>query len=304
MEFLLDAAGALSFLEVNTRLQVEHPVTEETTGLDLVAEQIGIAKGLPLTITSMPQPVGHAFEFRINCEDPSAGFVPRPGVVEQWKLPEGPGIRIDSGVEQGSVISGQFDSMVAKLIVSGPDRRTALARSRRALAETTIAGVPTVLGFDAVVLRDPDFIAADGHFGVYTEWIQDNLDRLVPPDVAESDPDKLPVTIGRKTFWVNVPGFRGLGERAAAIAEEMAQIRSGATDVDDRDEVVSPMQGTVVAVAVVEGDRVEVGDPIAVVEAMKMENKVVAHRSGVVTGVTVMVGDTRGQGETLCRVVA
>jgi acetyl-CoA/propionyl-CoA carboxylase biotin carboxyl carrier protein len=304
VEFLLDAAGALSFLEVNTRLQVEHPVTEETTGLDLVAEQIGIAKGLPLTITSMPQPVGHAFEFRINCEDPIAGFVPRPGVVEQWKLPEGPGIRIDSGVEQGSVISGQFDSMVAKLIVSGPDRRTALARSRRALAETAIVGVPTVLGFDAVVLRDPDFIAADGHFGVYTEWIQDNLDRLVPSDVAEPDPDKLPVTIGRKTLWVNVPGLSGLGERAAAIAEEMAQIRSGTTDVDDRDEVVSPMQGTVVAVAVVEGDRVELGDPIAVVEAMKMENRVVAHRSGVVTGLTVTVGDTRGQGETLCRVVA
>ncbi len=303
VEFLLDSTGALSFLEVNTRLQVEHPVTEQTTGLDLVAEQINIARGLPLTVTSTPSPVGHAFEFRINCEDPGAGFAPQPGVIEQWELPQGPGIRVDSGVEQGSVVSGQFDSMVAKLIVSGPDRRTALARSRRALAETQILGVATVLGFDAAVLADPDFIAADGNFGVHTEWIHDNLQRLVPLDEAKPDLERLPVTIGRTTFWIDVPGLQGLGERATPILEQVAGGRSGAALVDDREDVVSPMQGTIVAVSVSNGDRVEIGDAIAVVEAMKMENKVIAHRAGKIAELEIAPGDTRRQGGTLCRII-
>ncbi|WIX75776.1 biotin carboxylase N-terminal domain-containing protein [Amycolatopsis carbonis] len=302
VEYLVGTDGTISFLEVNTRLQVEHPVTEETTGLDLVLEQFRIARGERLTMTD-PEPRGHAFEFRINGEDPGRGFLPMPGTVVRFDVPEGPGIRLDSGVEAGSVVGGQFDSMLAKLIVSGPDRATALARSRRALAELVVEGLATVVPFHRAVVRDPAFTAEDG-FTVHTRWIEEDFANTLPEYSAEpADDGKVSISVGGRALRVSLPGLSEVGNRADEIRAASAAVALGprATAVSG-DAVTTPMQGTVVKLAVAEGVTVEAGDLIAVVEAMKMENPVKAHKSGVVTGLAVAVGDSRAQGEVLCEI--
>ncbi|MEW2499913.1 MULTISPECIES: biotin carboxylase N-terminal domain-containing protein [unclassified Amycolatopsis] len=302
VEYLVGTDGTISFLEVNTRLQVEHPVTEETTGLDLVLEQFRIARGERLAMSD-PEPRGHAFEFRINGEDPGRGFLPTPGTVRRFDVPEGPGIRLDSGVEAGSVVGGQFDSMLAKLIVSGPDRATALARSRRALAELAVEGLATVVPFHRAVVRDPAFTAEDG-FTVHTRWIEEDFATVLPEYSAEpADDGKVSISVGGRALRVSLPGLSEVGSRADEIRAASAAVALGprATAVSG-DAVTTPMQGTIVKLAVAEGDTVETGDLIAVVEAMKMENPVKAHKSGVVTGLAVAVGDSRAQGEVLCEI--
>ncbi|QRP49268.1 biotin carboxylase N-terminal domain-containing protein [Amycolatopsis sp. FDAARGOS 1241] len=304
VEYLVGTDGTISFLEVNTRLQVEHPVTEETTGLDLVLEQFRIARGEPLPYAEDPAPRGHAFEFRINGEDPGRGFLPMPGTVRRFDVPEGPGIRLDSGVEAGTVVGGQFDSMLAKLIVSGPDRATALARSRRALAELTVEGLATVVPFHRAVVRDPAFTAENG-FTVHTRWIEDDFVNDLPEYSAEPAGDgRVAISVGGRALRVSLPGLSEVGTgRAEEIRAASAAVALGprATAVSG-DAVTTPMQGTVVKLAVAEGDRVAAGDLIAVVEAMKMENPVKAHKSGVVAGLAVAVGDSRAQGEVLCEI--
>ncbi|MEU4672781.1 biotin carboxylase N-terminal domain-containing protein [Amycolatopsis sp. NPDC023774] len=302
VEYLVGTDGTISFLEVNTRLQVEHPVTEETTGLDLVLEQFRIARGERLEPAD-PEPRGHAFEFRINGEDPGRGFLPMPGTVRRFDVPEGPGIRLDSGVEAGSVVGGQFDSMLAKLIVSGPDRATALARSRRALAELEVDGLATVVPFHRAVVRDPAFTAEDG-FTVHTRWIEEDFANTLPEYSAEpADDGKVSISVGGRALRVPLPGLSEVGAWADEIRAASAAVTLGPrATAASGDAVTTPMQGTVVKLAVAEGDSVEAGDLIAVVEAMKMENPVKAHKSGVVTGLAVAVGDSRAQGEVLCEI--
>ena len=314
VEYLVGEDGTVSFLEVNTRLQVEHPVTEETTGLDLVAQQFRIAAGEALDLPAEPAAVGHSIEFRLNAEDPARRFLPAPGTVTRFETPSGPGIRMDSGVETGSVIGGQFDSLLAKLIVTGRDRDHALARARRALAELQIEGVPTVVPFHRQVVEHSDFVGDGKTFAVHTRWIDDEF---LPQAEAEGSaasgiddgslPTSVTVMIGGRPHVVAVPGLpllegrsaeyvlAGLRERAAAAADR----RSSAGPA-----VVSPMQGTIVRVAVEEGQTVAAGDLIAVVEAMKMENPVTAHVDGIVQDLAVKPGVTVAQDASICQVVA
>jgi acetyl-CoA/propionyl-CoA carboxylase biotin carboxyl carrier protein len=308
VEFLVGPDGSISFLEVNTRLQVEHPVSEETTGLDLVHEQFQIAAGERLALTADPPARGHAIEFRINAEDPARGFLPVPGVVTVFDPPSGPGVRLDAGVRAGSVIGGEFDSMLAKLIVVGADRTQALARSRRALSEFTVDGVPTVISFHRAAVMDPAFAAPDGeHFAVHTRWIETEFFAPLEPSGAVV---KIPVTAPRQTVVVEVggrrlevslPGDLGLRGGSAARARPR-QRRGGRVAAALGDAVVAPMQGTVVRLAVSNGDVVSVGDLIVVLEAMKMENPVIAHQAGTVTGLTVRPGTSVTHGTVLCRI--
>jgi acetyl-CoA/propionyl-CoA carboxylase biotin carboxyl carrier protein len=278
VEFLLSADGTISFLEVNTRLQVEHPVTEETTGVDIVVEQLRIADGLPLTVSSTPVARGHSFEFRINAEDPGRGFLPTPGTVSRFRPPSGPGVRLDSGVDSGSVVSGRFDSMLAKLIVTGTSREHALARARRALAEFEVEGLATVLPFHRAVVRDADFT---GRFAVHTQWIETEFaERMAPQPPVDVD-EPVPLT----RVWIEVDGRRvrlglppGLLDGASVPA---APVHSAAPAAAD--EVTAPMAGTLARWLVADGDVVESGDQIAVMEAMKMEALVSAPRSGVIS---------------------
>ncbi|MDQ4020985.1 MAG: ATP-grasp domain-containing protein [Actinomycetota bacterium] len=308
VEFLVGLDGTISFLEVNTRLQVEHPVSEETAGLDLVREQLRIAAGEKLTITSDPQPRGHAIEFRINAEDPARGFLPVPGVVTLFEPPSGPGVRLDTGVRAGSVLGGQFDSMLAKLIVVGADREQALERSRRALAEFAVEGLPTVIPFHRVVIDDPAFAATDGeHFTVHTRWIETEFSAQLQPYSATGEvPPPAPrqtmvVEVGGRRLEVSLPGdlaFRG-GDTSRATPRKRGAGRAAAVSGD---AVIAPMQGTVVKVAVSEGDAVDTGDLIVVLEAMKMENSVTAHQTGTVTGLTAQAGTSITQGAVLCQI--
>jgi acetyl-CoA/propionyl-CoA carboxylase biotin carboxyl carrier protein len=289
VEFLLGADGLLSFLEVNTRLQVEHPVTEETTGVDIVGEQLRIAAGLPLSITATPVPRGHSLEFRINAEDPARGFLPVPGTIALFAPPTGPGVRLDTGVESGSAVSGNFDSMMAKLIVTGVDRDAALARARRALREFRIEGVASVLPFHRAVLDDADFTAQDG-FAVHTQWIETTFAERTPPQSLAEEPAEPDVV----SSWIEVDGQRlslrlpsslagavalggggtGSGTASASTAEPMPSAADG--------DVLAPMAGTLVRWAVEDGAVVEQGDSIAIVEAMKMETTVTAPVAGTV----------------------
>jgi acetyl-CoA/propionyl-CoA carboxylase biotin carboxyl carrier protein len=305
VEYLVGADGTISFLEVNTRLQVEHPVSEETTGLDLVREQFRIARGEKLPYDGDPEPRGHAFEFRLNGEDPGRGFLPAPGTVRRFELPSGPGIRVDSGVEAGSVVGGQFDSMLAKLIVSGPDRATALARSRRALAELTVEGLATVVPFHRAVVRDPAFTAEAG-FAVHTRWIEEDFDNRIPPFTEEAEDDgRVAISVGGRPLRVALPGLSALGAKEAGIRQASAEVELGVrAGVVAGDAVTTPMQGTVVKLAVTEGQQVAAGDLIVVVEAMKMENPVSAHKAGTVSGLSVQVGDTPAQGTVLCKITS
>jgi acetyl-CoA/propionyl-CoA carboxylase, biotin carboxylase, biotin carboxyl carrier protein len=308
VEFLVGPDGSISFLEVNTRLQVEHPVSEETTGLDLVVEQFRIAAGEQLTFTEDPVPRGHAIEFRINAEDPVQGFLPVPGVITAFDPPSGPGVRLDAGVRAGSVIGGQFDSMLAKLIVVGADRAQALARSRRALAEFAIGGLPTVLPFHRAVLDDPAFAATDGeHFAVHTRWIETEFSAPLEPfgavaTVPAPEPrHTVVVEVGRRRLEISLPDDLGLRGSGAARAKPRRH-RGGQLTAVSGDAVVAPMQGTVVRVAVSNGDRVEPGDLIAVLEAMKMENPVTAHQAGTITALTTQPGTSVTSGTPLCHI--
>ena len=318
VEYLVGQDGLVSFLEVNTRLQVEHPVTEETSGIDLVLQQFRIANGEELSITEDPEPRGHSFEFRINGEDAGRGFLPAPGPVTTFVAPSGPGVRVDSGVESGSVIGGQFDSMLAKLIVTGATREEALARSRRALAEFKVEGLATVIPFHAAVVSDPAFVGDGESFDVHTRWIETEWDNQVPPFTAgeplEED-EVLPrqsvvVEVGGRRVEVSLPGQFSLGNGGGAAGGGNAggairrkpkpRKRGGAgAGAASGDAVTAPMQGTVVKVAVEEGQEVAEGDLIAVLEAMKMENPVNAHKAGIVTGLTVSPGSAITQGTVL-----
>jgi acetyl-CoA/propionyl-CoA carboxylase biotin carboxyl carrier protein len=306
VEFLVGADGTVSFLEVNTRLQVEHPVSEETTGLDLVREQFRIAAGEKLTLRCDPPSRGHAIEFRINAEDPARGFLPVPGVVTVFDPPSGPGVRLDAGVRAGTVIGDQFDSMLAKLIVVGADREQALARARRALAEFTVEGLPTVIPFHRAVVDDPAFAATDAdHFTVHTRWIETDFSaQFQPYGAVEEGPPEAPrqtvvVEVGGRRLEVSLPG--DLAPRGAARATPRKRGGGRAAAVPG-DAVVAPMQGTVVKVAVAEGDRVRAGDLIVVLEAMKMENPVTAHTAGTITALTAQTGTTVTQGTILCQI--
>ncbi|OZD68484.1 acetyl-/propionyl-CoA carboxylase subunit alpha [Rhodococcus sp. 05-340-1] len=317
VEYLVGQDGLVSFLEVNTRLQVEHPVTEETSGIDLVLQQFRIANGEELSITEDPEPRGHSFEFRINGEDAGRGFLPAPGPVTTFTAPSGPGVRVDSGVESGSVIGGQFDSMLAKLIVTGATREEALARSRRALAEFDVQGLATVIPFHAAVVSDPAFIGDGESFSVHTRWIETEWDNQVPPFTAGQpldDDEVLPrqsvvVEVGGRRVEVSLPGELSLGNgggggAAGAVRRKpKARTRGGAgAGAASGDAVTAPMQGTVVKVAVDEGQTVDAGDLIAVLEAMKMENPVNAHKAGTITGLTVTAGDAITQGTVLAEI--
>jgi acetyl-CoA/propionyl-CoA carboxylase biotin carboxyl carrier protein len=307
VEFLLGADGTLSFLEVNTRLQVEHPVTEETTGLDLVVEQLRVASGLPLSVTEDPEPRGHAIELRLNAEDPARGFLPGPGRIERFAAPGGPGVRVDTGVESGSVIPGEFDSLFAKIVVWGPTREAALARARRAAAETVVEGVPTVLPFHRAVLADPAFTgSADGSgFAVHTQWIETELlASLDPQTLAEPvvEPGVVDtwVEIDGRRHRVRTPGgigFAGLGP--APGSTEAAPTSSGTAADAGRVPLLAAMPGTLVRWLVADGEAVADGQPVAVVEAMKMETQLVAEVAGTLEhstteGAPVVAGNPIG----------
>ena len=311
VEFLVGADGDVSFLEVNTRLQVEHPVSEETSGIDLVREQFRIADGEKLRWQTDPPARGHSFEFRINGEDPGRGFLPAPGSISTLIAPSGPGVRLDSGVQSGSVVSGNFDSLLAKLVVTGFDRVEALERSRRALAEMQIDGMATALPFHRAVVIDPAFVAADGHFAVHTRWIETEFDNTIAAFVADETPADGPAGAGRRTVVAEVNGRRvevrlPADLLAAAPATGRAsgattrRSRTPATAAAAGSQVLAPMQGTVVKVAVEAGQSVHSGDLIAVIEAMKMENPVTATRDGTIQSVAVSVGDAVVAGAVVC----
>ncbi|WIB59120.1 biotin carboxylase N-terminal domain-containing protein [Curtobacterium sp. MCLR17_007] len=313
-EFLIGADGTVSFLEVNTRLQVEHCVSEEVTGIDLVREQFRIAEGGTLDYDD-PAPRGHSFEFRINGEDAGRNFFPAPGPVHVFHAPSGPGVRVDSGVVSGDVVSGSFDSMLAKLVVTGATRAEALERSRRALAEFEVAGLPTVIPFHRAVVSDPAFATDDATpFSVYTQWIETDFVNEIP--AWSGSPEELPVPASRDTVVVEVQGKRievtmpsivGGGAGAAAgrrpagpsapPKRRSSAVRGGLTSSGAA--VTSPMQATVVKLAVAEGDTVVKGDLLVVLEAMKMEQPVQAHKDGVVTGLNAPVGQTISSGHVL-----
>jgi acetyl-CoA/propionyl-CoA carboxylase, biotin carboxylase, biotin carboxyl carrier protein len=307
VEFLVAQDGLISFLEVNTRLQVEHPVSEETSGLDLVREQFRIAEGHPLTVVDDPTPRGHSIEFRLNGEDPGRGFLPAPGTVTAITYPAGPGVRVDAGVESGSVIGGQFDSLLAKLIVTGSDRAQALERSRRALAELRVEGLATVLPFHRAVVTDPAF--ASDEFTVHTRWIETEWDNTVAPfeggtdaEPSRSDRQTVVVEVGGRRLEVSLPGGLALGATAPAQAapRRRAGGKGGATASGDA--VTAPMQGTIIKVAVSDGDPVTAGDLVVVLEAMKMENPVAAHKTGTITGLTAQTGSSISQGTVICEI--
>ncbi|WP_288863831.1 acetyl/propionyl/methylcrotonyl-CoA carboxylase subunit alpha [uncultured Corynebacterium sp.] len=308
VEYLVGADGLISFLEVNTRLQVEHPVTEATTGIDLVREQFRIARGEALRIDGDPVPRGHAIEFRINGEDAAANFMPAPGTVTAYAEPAGPGVRVDSGVRAGSVVGGQFDSMLAKLIVTGSTRQEAIERARRALGEYVVAGFPTVIPFHQAVLNNPAFVGDADGFNVYTRWIEEEWDGELPAAPADADTgadtDAASETPARRTFTVEVDGRRievVLPEElvAAGPAKRKPRKRQASKASVSGDAVASPMQATVIKVNVEEGAEVAEGDVLVVLEAMKMENPVKAHKAGTVTGLAVEAGGQVNKGAVL-----
>ncbi|HEV6953581.1 MAG TPA: biotin carboxylase N-terminal domain-containing protein [Promicromonospora sp.] len=288
VEFLLGADGMLSFLEVNTRLQVEHPVTEETTGLDLVAEQLRVASGLPLSVTRDPEPRGHAVELRLNAEDPARGFLPGPGRVERFVAPGGPGVRVDAGIVSGSTVPGEFDSLVAKVVVWGPTRDVAIARARRAAAETVVEGVPTVLPFHRAVLADPAF--AGPRLGVHTQWIETEMLPAIDPQAlsapaAEPDVVDTWVEIDGRRHRLRAPGGLPLAGGPPTSGAGTADVASSAPD-DERVPVRPAMPGTLVRWLVADGEPVTAGQPVAVVEAMKMESQLVAEAGGTLRHAT------------------
>ena len=306
VEYLVGLDGSISFLEVNTRLQVEHPVSEETSGIDLVLEQFRIAANEKLRFTEDPTPRGHSIEFRINGEDAGRNFLPAPGLVKTFVEPAGPGVRVDAGVRSGDVIGGQFDSLLAKLIVTGEDRQQALARARRALDEMVVEGMATVLPFHRAVVRDPAFTAEDG-FTVHTRWIETEFDNTIPPftdpaTAEEEDGERqtVVVEVGGRRLEVSLPSNLAVGAGAGPAAKAKPRKRAGKSSAAvSGDAVAAPMQGTIVKVAVADGQQVEAGELLVVLEAMKMENPVTAHKAGTVTGLAATPGETVTQGSVL-----
>jgi len=311
-EFLVGQDGIISFLEVNTRLQVEHPVTEEVTGIDLVREQFRIASGETLGYDD-PEPTAHSIEFRINGEDAGRDFMPAPGVVAEFRPPTGPGVRLDSGVESGDVIGGAFDSMLAKLIITGKDRTQALARARRALGEFVIEGLPTVLPFHRAVVADEAFAPKDPRqpFTVHTRWIETEFVNTIPPyaGVAAGAPEgggerqSVVVEVGGKRLEVVLPGGLSLGGGGATKKKAPKRAGGGkARAAASGDSLTAPMQGTIVKIAVEEGQIVEVGDLVVVLEAMKMEQPINAHKAGTITGLSAIVGETVTNGALIAEI--
>ena len=310
-EFLIGVDGTISFLEVNTRLQVEHPVTEEVSGIDLVREQFRIAAGEPLGYDDPPLR-GHSIEFRINGEDPGRGFLPAPGVLTVWNPPSGPGVRVDGGFITGDVIGGNFDSLLAKLIVTGATRQQAIERSRRALAEFEVEGIATALTFHRAVVNDLAFAPADPlqPFAVHTRWIETEFDNTIPAYVATGALPDVPaerqsvvVEVGGRRLEVTLPAelaARGSGSAGKAAPAKRARSASAGAGASGN-SVAAPMQGTVVKVAVEEGQQVEAGDLILVLEAMKMEQPLTAHQAGTVTGLAAEVGSTVPAGTVFCQ---
>jgi len=311
-EFLVGTDGTISFLEVNTRLQVEHPVSEEISGIDLVREQFRIARGEKIEEKD-PVLRGHSFEFRINGEDAGRSFMPAPGTIEKMTVPTGPGVRWDSGFVAGDVIGGNFDSMLAKLIVTGADRKQALQRARRALAELTIEGMPTVIPFHRVVLDDPAFAPAEGgEFKVHTRWIETEFNNTIPmysgaPGNVNSDEDErttMVVEVNGKRLEVSLPDLSGGAKHTAKPAASKTRKSRSARGAakGGGDELTSPMQGTIVKVAASDGDTVAEGDLILVLEAMKMEQPITAHKAGKVSGLSAKAGDTVTSGAVLATI--
>ena len=320
-EFLIGQDGLVSFLEVNTRLQVEHPVTEEVTGIDLVRWQFRIADGEPLTLED-PVQRGHAFEFRLNGEDPGRGFLPAPGTVTRFVPPLGPGVRVDTGIQSGDVIGGQFDSLLAKLIVTGASRQEALERSRRALDEVVVEGMASALPFHRLVVRDPAFAPADAAepFTVHNRWIETEFDNTVPPFAggtggtggtgdteagADEEPrERVVVEVGGRRLEVVLPGGLGAAAAGSAKAKKKPATRraGGGAAAAGGNALTSPMQGTIVKVGVTNGDTVEAGQLIVVLEAMKMEQPLNAHMAGTVGGLSADVGAAVTSGAVICEI--
>ncbi|OMI33544.1 acetyl/propionyl/methylcrotonyl-CoA carboxylase subunit alpha [Streptomyces sparsogenes] len=311
VEFLVGTDGTISFLEVNTRLQVEHPVTEEVTGIDLVREMFRIADGEPLGYDDPPMR-GHSIEFRINGEDPGRNFLPAPGTVTTFAPPSGPGVRLDAGVESGSVIGPAWDSLLAKLIVTGATRAQALQRAARALAEFQVEGMATAIPFHRAVVTDPAFTSEP--FTVHTRWIETEFTNTIPPytptgggdEAEEAAPREVVVVeVGGKRLEVSLPASLGVaaapaggGGAGAKKPKRKAARKSGSAASGD--SLASPMQGTIVKIAVAEGDQVAEGDLVVVLEAMKMEQPINAHRSGTVKGLTAEVGASITAGAVIC----
>ncbi|MEV5746732.1 biotin carboxylase N-terminal domain-containing protein [Actinoallomurus sp. NPDC052308] len=311
-EFLVGQDGTISFLEVNTRLQVEHPVTEEVAGVDLVREQFRVAEGEELGYDD-PALRGHSIEFRINAEDAGRNFLPSPGTITRWSPPSGPGVRLDSGFEQGMTVPQMYDSMIAKLVVTGANRTEALQRARRALAEFEIEGMPTVIPFHRTVIEDPAFV--DEPFRVHTRWIETEFDNTIAPydaAVEATEPaerERVTVEVGGKRLEVVLPA--GLGASAAgdpdpgggraAPGRRKGGKKAGAAAAGG-DALVSPMQGTIVKILVEDGTAVEAGATIVVLEAMKMEQPLTAHKAGTVTGLAAQVGQTVSNGAVICEI--
>jgi acetyl-CoA/propionyl-CoA carboxylase biotin carboxyl carrier protein len=322
-EFLVAVDGTISFLEVNTRLQVEHPVSEEISGIDLVREQLRIADGEALGYDTV-ETRGHSIEFRLNGEDPAAGFLPAPGKITTLRFPAGPGVRVDSGVVEGDTVSGAFDSMIAKLVVTGATRAQAVERARRALAELEVAGIPTVVPFHRAVLEAPAFVPADPTqpFTVHTRWIETEFADVLPTltrapavtatgeaeDAEPTELERVVVEVGGKRLEVVLPAALALRAgrgRAAAGPRRAAPRRTGRPGAvaASGTTLASPMQGTIVKVAVGEGDVVAEGDLVVVLEAMKMEQPLVAHRAGTVASLSAGVGGMVAAGSAICEIV-
>src|SRR5215471_6844916 len=313
-EFLIGQDGTVSFLEVNTRLQVEHPVTEEVSGVDLVREMFRIADGEPLSFGD-PETRGHSIEFRINAEDPGRGFLPAPGTITGWRQPSGPGVRLDAGYSAGMTVPQAFDSLIAKLIVTGATRQQALERARRALAEFEIDGMPTVLPFHRAVVVDPAFTGEP--FGVHTRWIETEFAAEIAPYEADATSaaaadgtsrERITVEVGGKRLEVTVPAGFGPGPaggpavtaRPGRAARRGGRSAAGHRAVLAGDDLVSPMQGTIVKIVAADGEQVEAGDTVVVLEAMKMEQPLTAHKAGTVTGLSITVGQTVPAGAASC----
>ncbi len=314
VEFLLSPSGEITFMEVNTRLQVEHTVTEETSGIDLVRAQLLLAAGQPLDavpgVSAYAASGGgdrHSIQMRINSEDPATGFMPTTGTLTAFLPSAGPGVRVDAGVRVGSQIGGQFDSLLAKLVVTGHSRTETIERARRALGEFEIAGLPTTAPFLAAVLNEPAFAAPTaGQFGVHTRWVEEDLLPALNERPAGGEPTAdrpVAVRIGTRWLAVDVPGLtRAASGPLAAARRQAGEARSRGDGTDGAETLISPMQGTVSRVTVAEGQRVAVGQVLILVEAMKMENPVRASRAGLVTALRVAAGDVVAQGAILCRV--
>jgi acetyl-CoA/propionyl-CoA carboxylase, biotin carboxylase, biotin carboxyl carrier protein len=321
-EFLVGQDGTVSFLEVNTRLQVEHPVSEEVSGIDLVRQMFAIADGGVLDFSD-PELRGHSFEFRINAEDPGRNFLPAPGTITRWRQASGPGVRVDAGYAAGMTVPQAFDSLIAKLIVTGASRAEALERSRRALAEFEVEGMPTVLPFHRAVVEDPAFTGSS--LDVHTRWIETDFSADIPPyagpagqpgdaaDAPDAVRERITVEVGGKRLEVTVPGGlaygagAGVGAGAGPGAAAAQRPRRGgrrdggsAGAAPSGNALVSPMQGTIVKIVAADGQQVSAGDTIVVLEAMKMEQPLAAHQDGVVSGLTVQVGETVSAGAVIC----